>query len=1479
MWKELYHAGKEAGKAVVNGVIDAAVDLANLTQRMFRANYHQVAKHTFPLEGKNGLFSTTEPPQYAEFNLVTKVVSILILYSPMVWILAATLIPMMGHSLLLIRAWSRHAFNFVMPKEMQLQVPDNEKSFGANWHTLYSFPLGWIFGVIMASMAGFAAVLIRMTIEGWEMGSRAFRSALNTGRYPKDKKAHKKGEELLFEFSEDETKDPSKYTTSLAFGWLGIVIGGFIGYAGAALIRIGHGWDHNAAMFSRTFRSVVNWGLHDDEQYKDYATLVAEFGADKVENVVERKKVEAENKVAIPRKIESYELFTHKDDPEYGNRYFWGSLGMVFGFAVGLSVGVVAFSLRFFTNGFRMGIRAFRTFSNFGWEEPFTDELIFEKTADENLGLQPDESQQPQNEGKPASSKFINKDPYRYHKRLTFGLLSGFIFIGIALGVAWGVLCLVGRFAEHNAYMIGRTFLSVVNFALHDKYQFKEKPAAGSDLDATSSEEDIEKKAIVDNADATINNNLQAADGAKADPSIDNEEHIDLPKKKKLKQYYKLFLHTDEKYKYRFWLGLFFGLPLGLTFGVIGFAFVVFGRTVVNSCTMGMRAYRSASNWGRYPHEEITHTADSELLLHYAEDEDPNNEKNTDKNLYWKHFGFGFIGIIIGGFVGGCWGTLIACTHAAEDSKLMFMRYFRTLLNVVLHDDDQFKPKQAESVATAVTAEIPANANANDNLLGTDAIATSNDNKTNDHATQPLLEETYELWDYQDDPKYGKRQLFGIFGSFFGIVFGIPVALVVGTLRFVSNSWHMGVRTFNSVTNFAWYTPYTDEDGLIHRRMQDEKFGAEVVDESQPEQQQEQQEGSEQAPQNGSNAAQQKVPAKKLKPNKDPYRYHKRWAFGFPGAIIGLGVGIGAAVLIWCWNGFVHNMAMLLRTTRSLINFALHPENQADKKLYFDQEEPHLTWRKWFGFPGSLVGFGLGVGLAVTVFSLRFITNGIRMGIRACREASNLGWYSDPYTEFLLSTPEPEERYDASLANASEAEALTIETEQQEQQEGQQQQQQQEQQPQEGQEQSASASTDGKVSPKIAKRKPFINKDKYRYHKRAAFGFIGIIIGGILGLIWAGLTRGRHIVEDNALMFARTFRSMVNYALLDEYKEEDGYDLFKHQDDPKYGKRQVWGGVGVFLGGVVGGIILIIIAACRVTWNTIISYFRTSGAYVNMAVERDWCNELAEDEVAKNRAAGGKAGVVGTYLGGFLASFTVGIGAMLVFMARKTLYIIGLVLGLVGFVFTAIAKSYIKEPRFAQTKSNTSEPLVQDQAELGFKQLFDSLNASGRFTEGGTISVNSNATGAESWPLYLRKSATLNATTVTEKTLDNILQDYRAYKNKDRSNNTIETYQNSTEFNAVIAKTKEGYQDCFTTPIEYNAIVFEIDSVACTAIKHLMKQDASMAVAIASDYYKSDKAVSLTSYFWRTAEKQHLASYKSPEVFNGQTPKFTSHTL
>ncbi len=458
----------------------------------------------------------------------------------------------------------------------------------------------------------------------------------------------------------------------------------------------------------------------------------------------------------------------------------------------------------------------------------------------------------------------------------------------------------------------------------------------------------------------------------------------------------------------------------------------------------------------------------------------------------------------------------------------------------------------------------------------------------------------------------------------------------------------------------------------------------------------------------------------------------KRFGFGGIGYILGAAVGGVAAVAIFAvrgiFNTIYHSLRSLGRMFQMMTRFAYHVGDESWDRDWVTtslvDDDRHPVKRFAFGGVGYVVGAALGAAAAAVIFGLRILKN-----IHKESLLSAGGVFS---TFFSFAATVGRESFDGK------------------------------------------AVASGLYNSERGPVRTFI------------FGGVGYLAGIAFGLVAATITfavRGIfNLIYHSARSFGRIFAAMWNFATSDardefgDLKYKITFD--KPEDDRHPVKKILFGGVGYILGAVIGSIAALGVWAVRgifsFTENSLFSFRALAGSLLNGAGHRHWFEGLGGDERPGTEKALGVFGYVA-------AAVIVAPIATLIFVAKKVPMVLAAALMIVLSPITAFFKLCGRADRFTIFKAPVNTDVVINQK---FKNLFSSLNGTGKFVPG--TQIQTDGTGKEKVSLFFFKSVKLNLNSLTENVLKELLNSY--YKSDNKAG-----FFDSAEYSDAIQRVKDKF--------------------------------------------------------------------------------------
>jgi hypothetical protein len=317
-------------------------------------------------------------------------------------------------------------------------------------------------------------------------------------------------------------------------------------------------------------------------------------------------------------------------------------------------------------------------------------------------------------------------------------------------------------------------------------------------------------------------------------------------------------------------------------------------------------------------------------------------------------------------------------------------------------------------------------------------------------------------------------------------------------------------------------------------------------------------------------------------------------------------------------------------------------------------------------------------------------------------------------------------------------------------------------------------------------------------------GCLGLV-GGVIcgGLAMMAIFCGR-IIGNSVLSSGRAFSFLTNLAL----HQDDKIIL---SPDARNLQQKTFGASGLILGGIAGVIAMGVVLAGRWCSHTLQSFAMLGGSLMNCGLQKRYFHGVGSDNRHwQNKAAG--------FLGYATAAITFAPLAAVVFFCRYVPEMLSITLGV---IFSPLVFAY-KLAQTCKRAINSDEPrfppgelMIKDKAGFiqGFKNIYSSLTPWGTLKNGAQIMQH--ASGDKSRWTFFRKSITFNARSLTEKTLDTLLADYRKFADTDEGGYGKDFFSDDARLKESTDAVKEYYKNgCCVLPHEIIAYDNEIDRIA-----------------------------------------------------------------
>jgi uncharacterized membrane protein len=324
------------------------------------------------------------------------------------------------------------------------------------------------------------------------------------------------------------------------------------------------------------------------------------------------------------------------------------------------------------------------------------------------------------------------------------------------------------------------------------------------------------------------------------------------------------------------------------------------------------------------------------------------------------------------------------------------------------------------------------------------------------------------------------------------------------------------------------------------------------------------------------------------------------------------------------------------------------------------------------------------------------------------------------------------------------------------------------------------------------------NRHWFRQYVLGAPGFVvgGLVLGG-LAVLTVGVAR---LITNSLNTGRRTIVSLMNFAL-DADNQIDEFD-----DNRRFFPRYGLGAPGLIVGGFIGSILALGIGVLRVIGQSVKSFQALAGSCVNAVVERPWFAGLEGD----NRSPGQKAA---GWLGYVLAAPLVPVSYFLYVTKKVFLLPVFFGFGLVCSPFVALKKCFEK-PRFPE-RVMQGEHAIRDQNDVrqAFRDIYSSLTFYGKFNPAKPIVRNGD--GEANLGYVIRKVLTFNMDTVTERTVNFMLDAYNKFDARNEGGIGREFFadRNIQRLKNEIKNYYRRTKSFLTTDQEQAELEHEIDSV------------------------------------------------------------------
>ncbi|MDR3477672.1 MAG: hypothetical protein P4M14_06545 [Gammaproteobacteria bacterium] len=486
----------------------------------------------------------------------------------------------------------------------------------------------------------------------------------------------------------------------------------------------------------------------------------------------------------------------------------------------------------------------------------------------------------------------------------------------------------------------------------------------------------------------------------------------------------------------------------------------------------------------------------------------------------------------------------------------------------------------------------------------------------------------------------------------------------------------------------------------------------------------------------------------------DNRHWFRKYIVGAPGlAIGGLVLGGLSALTIGVVRLITNSLKTGGRTIVSLMNFALAADDQiVDFEGLEVNDNRHPFQKFGLGAPGLIGGFILG-GMAVAAISLgRLISNNFKSGSRVFVSMANLALHPNDkinaagleqndnrhwIRKYVISAPGV---VIGGMVGALAVVAIGI-----------------------GRMITNSFTTGVSayhyvLNLALPADQQIIDleaNDNRHWFRKYILGAPGLAIGGLvlggLSALTVGVVR---LITNSLKTGGRTIVSLMNFALSED-EQLMAFDGLGVNDNRHAFQKYGLGLPGLIAGSVIGGVWALSIGVLRVIGQSVSSFQALAGACVNAMVERPWFAGLDGDR----RSAGQKA--AGS-LGYLLAAPLVPV-SYLFYVVKKVFFLpVFFGLGLICSPFVALKKCF-EEPRFPE-RPMQGELVIKDQdgMQQAFRDIYSSLTFYGKFNPAKPIVRN--ADGKVNMGYVVRKVLTFNMDTVTERTVNIMLNAYNQHE-------------------------------------------------------------------------------------------------------------------
>ncbi|WP_347251538.1 hypothetical protein [Legionella sp.] len=309
-------------------------------------------------------------------------------------------------------------------------------------------------------------------------------------------------------------------------------------------------------------------------------------------------------------------------------------------------------------------------------------------------------------------------------------------------------------------------------------------------------------------------------------------------------------------------------------------------------------------------------------------------------------------------------------------------------------------------------------------------------------------------------------------------------------------------------------------------------------------------------------------------------------------------------------------------------------------------------------------------------------------------------------------------------------------------------------------------------------------------------------------------------------------------------KEQFNYKPLEKEDNRGWQAKYLLGFPGAFIGAGLGILMLVGIGSVKGVSNTFYSWLSLSGSVLNGSLELPLFSGLAGDKRTRNQKIIGSLG----YAVALVSTLPVGI---LILVSKKIIPVISaLILGAICSPLVALLKGVnqsLQKPRFDEKELSEEDDKIQR-----FKNIYSALTPLGQLAESSKIPEQQN--GRKGPLCFTRKAFTFNISTVTEYTLDQLLSAYRASTNK------AAFFEPQGEFETVLEGVKEHYKEISCLDSEYHTAARDeqIDKIGNFARDYILNKETT----VPSHLY-SNPNNKWTAIFWGQESKNSEVSTNS----------------